>query len=525
MTIRITGMNSGLDTETIINELASARSQKVTSLQKAQTKLSWKIDAWKNLNTKIYNFYTNTLSDMRFEGAFSKKTTRVSNSNAVSVVTNGSAMNGTQKLNITQLAKTAYLTGGKITAKDSSKSVTADTTLKDLLTDSNSENGQTIGDSFKFNLTMGGETKELEFATDAKISDIVSSLKDAGLNASFDSTNGRFFVSATKSGEASDFTLEASDDDSKAALEALGLSTEGTGDARATKIDGKDAKIHLNGAEFTFDSNTFDINGLTYTINQVTDPDGKDSDDTAVSLTTETDTSGIYDMVKKFLKEYNDLIKEMDTLYNADSASKYEPLTSEEKDAMSDSEVEDWEKKIKDSLLRRDGTLNTVASEMKKKMMDGYSVTDKNGKTFTMYLSNLGIGTMSYFSAGDNEKSLLHINGDDDEEDANIKAEDNDLRTLLAEDPNMVQEFFNKLTTALYDKLGDLMARTDYSSAYKLYNDKQMATELADYDTKIKEAQQKLNDYTDKWYSKFSDMEVALSKLNSKTNALTSMLG
>ena len=517
MTIRITGMNSGLDTETIINELASARSQKVTSLQKAQTKLSWKIDAWKNLNTKIYNFYTNTLSDLRFEGAFSKKTTRVSNSNAVSVVTNGSAMNGTQKLNITQLAKTAYLTGGKVTnAEDSSKSVTADTTLKEL--------GFT-GDSAKFNLTIGGETKELEFASDAKISDVVSSLKDAGLNASFDSTNGRFFISAAKSGAASDFTLEAADDDSKGALEALGLSTDDSVNNHATKIDGQDAKIHLNGAEFTFDSNTFDINGLTYTINQVTDPDGKDSDDTAVSLTTETDTSGIYDMVKKFLKEYNDLIKEMDTLYNADSASKYEPLTSEEKDAMSDSEVEDWEKKIKDSLLRRDSTLNTVASEMKNKMMDGYTVTDKNGKTFTMYLSNLGIGTMSYFSAGDNEKALLHINGDDDEEDANIKAADNDLRTMLAEDPSMVQEFFNKLTTAVYDKLGDLMARTDYSSAYKLYNDKQMATELADYDTKIKEAQEKLNDYTDKWYSKFSDMEVALSKLNSKTNALTSMLG
>ena len=516
MTIRITGMNSGLDTETIINELASARSQKVTSLQKAQTKLSWKIDAWKNLNTKIYNFYTNTLSDLRLEGAFSKKTTRVSNSGAVSVVTKGSAMNGTQKLNITQLAKTAYLTGGKVTAQDAGKSVTADTTLKDLGTGS---------DSFKFKLTIGGETKELEFASDAKISDVVSSLKDAGLNASFDATNGRFFISAAKSGAASDFTLENADADSKSALEALGLSKDGQGEARATKIDGQDANIHLNGAAFTFDSNTFDINGLTFTINQVTDPSGKDSDDTAVTLTTETDTSGIYDTVKKFIKEYNDLIKEMDTLYNAANASKYEPLSSEEKDAMSDTEVEEWEKKIKDSLLRRDSTLNTVASEMKSRMMDGYTVTDKNGKTFTMYLSNLGIGTMSYFTAGDNEKALLHINGDDDEEDANIKAKNNDLRTLLGEDPSMVQEFFNKLANAVYDKLGDLMARTDYSSAYKLYNDKQMAKELSDYDTKIKEAQKKLNDYTDKWYKKFSDMEVALSKLNSKTNAITNMLG
>ena len=69
------------------------------------------------------------------------------------------------------------------------------------------------------------------------------------------------------------------------------------------------------------------------------------------------------------------------------------------------------------------------------------------------------------------------------------------------------------------------MGRTDYSSAYKLYNDKQMAKELSDYETKIKEAQEKLNDYTDKWYKKFSNMEVALSKLNSKTNAITNMLG
>ena len=55
MAIRITGMNSGLDTESIIQELASARSIKVQSIEKSKTKLSWKIDAWKGLNTKIYS--------------------------------------------------------------------------------------------------------------------------------------------------------------------------------------------------------------------------------------------------------------------------------------------------------------------------------------------------------------------------------------------------------------------------------------------------------------------------------------
>lgn len=42
-------------------------------------------------------------------------------------------------------------------------------------------------------------------------------------------------------------------------------------------------------------------------------------------------------------------MKEMNTLYNADSAKGYEPLTSEEKEAMSDDDVKLWEDKIKKS--------------------------------------------------------------------------------------------------------------------------------------------------------------------------------
>ena len=509
MTIRITGMNSGLDTETIINELASARSVKVTSLQKAQTKLSWKIDAWKSLNTKIYGLYTDTLSDMRLTGSYSKKTTKVSNANAVSVITGANAINGTQKLNITKLAATGYLTGGKITSEDGTE-VKSDTTLAQL--------GLADGKKARFTLEINGEQKELEFDSSSTIKDVVKALKDEGLNASFDAATGRIFASAAKSGKASDFSLTAADAESELALGMLGLN-----DSLATKIDGRDAEIYLNGAKFEFDSNTFEINGLTFMICQVTDPSGVPSEDNAISVTTETDTSGIYNMIKDFFKKYNELIKELDTLYNADSASKYEPLTDEEKDAMSDKEIEEWEKKIKDSLLRRDSTLGTVASAMKEIMLKGFTVTDKDGNSSTKYLSSFGISTLSYFKALDNEKGIYHIDGDED--DADTKNNPDLLKTAIASDPDMVTSFFAQLNTALYDKLGDLMGRTDYSSAYKVYNDKLLDTELKDYDSKISDAQKKMNDYTDKWYKKFSEMEVALSKLNSKTSAITNMLG
>ena len=55
MPIRITGLNSGLDTEAIISALVSSYNYKTNKYKKAQTKLSWKQDAWKTLNTKIYS--------------------------------------------------------------------------------------------------------------------------------------------------------------------------------------------------------------------------------------------------------------------------------------------------------------------------------------------------------------------------------------------------------------------------------------------------------------------------------------
>ena len=70
MPIRITGMNSGLDTESIITELVKAKSVKKDDLVKAQTKLQWKQDAWKELNSKIYSLYTGTVDKMRWASSF-----------------------------------------------------------------------------------------------------------------------------------------------------------------------------------------------------------------------------------------------------------------------------------------------------------------------------------------------------------------------------------------------------------------------------------------------------------------------
>lgn len=84
---------------------------------------------------------------------------------------------------------------------------------------------------------------------------------------------------------------------------------------------------------------------------------------------------------------------------------------------------------------------------------------------------------------------------------------------------------FTEMSKEMYTSLRKTMDGTDYRSVYKVYDDKRMKIEYDDYTKKIKEAEKKLNAYEDKWYKKFSAMEVALSKLQSSQNSLASMLG
>lgn len=650
-TMRLSGLISGMDTESIIQELVSAKQTKVDNTKKAQTKHEWKQDAWKSLNTKLKNLQSKYVANLRFSSSYMKKTTKVSNSSAVSVITGEDAVNGVQELSVKQLAKTAYLTGGKVQAGAEGKKWDALTKISDVM-----------GADFKagdITFTTGGKTVDIEVTEDTTISDFLSKIKASGLNANFDAGQQRFFISAKQSGADSNFSMTADNVGGAKILAALGLQvslkddpdslkqyqeyasyynendkdatiagmrslidgdiatqtqnyldryknlvelkkeaedkitelkkdsdkneaaikaqeeslaayekemkditdsyidiTTATGDdgevtytatakedfkknveesyyekaayasevlkkynagtdveGYATKIEGRDARIVLNGAEFTSANNTFAVNGLTFTALAETKADE------VVTVTTQDDTDGIYNMLKDFLKEYNSIINEVDKLYNADSAKGYEPLTDDEKDAMSESEAEKYETKIKDALLRRDSSLSSIRSGFVEVMSKGIEV---NGKT--MYLSSFGINTLSYFTAGDNEKNMYHIDGDPD--DASTSGNADKLKSMIASDPDTVVSFFTQLSKNLYSKMNDLSKPVEgYRSYGSFYDDKKMKTDYDDYKTKISDLEEKLADYEDKWYKKFSSMETALAKLQSSTSAVTSLLG
>ena len=544
MTMRITGLASGLDTESIITELTKVESKKVDKIKSDQKKFDMKVDKWKELNKKVVDFYNKTLSNMRFDSSFVKKTTSVSNSDAVTVSTSGTAMNSAQKLSVNKLASSAYLTGGKISSTTGKLSATSslntlssysstatvhnaeeldedNNVIKPAITDDDYKN--TVRIRFGKAPESGKDNREyvdIEVKADQTIAEALAAFKEAksasgySVNASLDAAQGRVYMTSTASGESENFDIDFDHSDMRI-VKALGLDYNTNTDA--THTAGSDSEITLNGAKYTSNNNTFEINGLTITAKQVAED---------ITLTTSEDTSGIYDMIKGFLKEYNGLIEEMYTLYSADDGKDYDILTKEQKDEMTDEEIEDWNKKIEEGLLAKDPTIYKVMTEMKNIMMSTYDlgeVDENTGKAVKTSMWSFRIATAGYFESEEAERYKWHIYGDEDDE--KFSGKDDMLKAMIEKNPNLVRDYFKNVSQTMYSKLGDLMKSTDFSSAYTLYEDKQMKKQVSTYKTQLKEAQDKLGKAEDKYYDKFAQMEKAMTKLNEQTNSLAGMLG
>lgn len=567
MAMRVSGLNSGLDTDAIVQELVSAYSKKTEKYEKEQTKLGWKQEIWKGLNTKVNSLYK-SVGDMRFSSAYSTKKTTSSDTTKATVSASGASVTGTQKLHIISTAQSGYLTGGALNRVKPGKDkdgnddwkVRSDTKLTDLGYD---------GKETSFKLTTWDESKQKEVQKDIKVTsdstvnDVLKQLQEAGLNASIDEDNGRIFLSSKTTGLHSNFQIEAataksvpdmdengnvklgadgnplmkdidlSDDEksaSKILLNLLGLDSSETATNRATKIEGSDARIVLNGVEFTNNSNNFTINGLSIAVSGVTDVASdvldaygridfsKLKDDTAITLTTAVDSQGIYDKIKDFLTNYNNIINEITKLYNADSAKDYEPLTDDEKDQMSDTEIGKWETKIKDSLLRRDNSLGTLMNAMTSAMNRGITI---NGRDYA--LSSFGISTLGYLNSVKNEQNAYHIDGDEDDE--NTSSKEDKLMAAITEDPDTVVEYMKQLSKNLYDAIDKQMAGNDLRTRYSIYNDKELDKQYKNYTKTIKEWEEKVSDKEEYYYKQFSNMETALAKLQSQTSSLSGLLG
>lgn len=290
--------------------------------------------------------------------------------------------------------------------------------------------------------------------------------------------------------------------------ESGNINSSGDGINQMKIVGGTNAEFSFNGVKYESASNVLTVNGYTITAKGTTNGQ-------AITLNTINDTQANYDMVKKFVTNYNAILKEMNELYYSASSKGYAPLSDEEKEAMSDKQIEKWEDKIKGSILKRDDALGSLLSTMNSTIT---STIEVDGKKYS--LSSFGIGTSSDYT----EKGLLHIDGDAD--DALVSNLTNKLMKALEEEPEVVAKVISGVSKKLYDTMGDKMkAIPNIRSAFTFYNDKSMVTQQTEYQKRIKILENKLTELENKYYKQFAAMESAMSKLQSQTNALAGMFG
>lgn len=303
------------------------------------------------------------------------------------------------------------------------------------------------------------------------------------------------------------------------ALSGMGLADiAGTDVAGGTNgmavVSASDAEFELDGATMTETSNNFTVNGITLNLTNTTlNKDTGEYD--SVQITVGKDADSTYKVVKEAIDEYNKLIEEMNKLYNADSARGYDPLTDEQKEAMTEDDIKNWEDKIKSSLLRRDDSLGSLLSSMRSALASTYK-DEETGKVYS--LSTYGIVTGNY-----TENGKLHIYGNED--DASYATYADRLKAALEEDPDQVMETLTNVFGKLYDTMTEKCAKTEISSALTFYNDKQYKNLLDDYEDDLDIMEDRIKELEDKYYKQFTAMETALSKLQSQTNSLASLLG
>ena len=355
------------------------------------------------------------------------------------------------------------------------------------------------------NGTLADTVTEIQSEIDGYNATITAS--NATLNQYADFGSGASYTDPTSDAFAS--AVSSYVDKINSAVEALAAGPTTSG---ASRIYGQDAIIELNDVEFTGSSNSITVNGLTITALAET------AEDEPLTITTTRDVQGLYDKIKDFLSSYNEVVNELVSLYNADSAKGYEPLTDDEKESMTDSQIEKWESKIKDALLRKDGTLNDVINTMTNSMFQSYEI---NGQK--MSLSTFGISTLGILGSAENEQYAYHIDGDAD--DSLTSGNKDKLLAALQDNADQVVDFMKQLTDGLYKNLDKKMKSTSLKSMYNVYNDKEMATEYSDYTDLISEWETRLADAESRYFKQFSAMESALSTMNANSSSLTSMLG
>ena len=346
-------------------------------------------------------------------------------------------------------------------------------------------------------------------------------LEHKDMTASFDEQSGQMMITDNKTGKTIDYKMLGTDGVELDRPEFESSFTTGQDAIMDVEINGKRFE------DFSRSTNSFDIDGLTINVKGEFEAkaaeDGKDYE--PITFESTTDSDKIIDAIKEFVNDYNEMVTELKGAYSTmpaqkSNGSRYEPLTAEEEEGYSESELKAYNEKAKQGILFGDTTLSAMYNKLRTAITPGGS----DGQI----LREIGIGTS--YSDG-----LTTISLDEDK-----------LRAALDSNPDKVKNAFTKtveggsssdgLMQTLQNTLntyvkttgepkGVLITHAGSIKAPTSLNNNSLKSQIDNYDKQIDRWQDKMADQIDRYTTKFSKLEQLIAEMNAQSSSLMGLMG
>lgn len=343
----------------------------------------------------------------------------------------------------------------------------------------------------------------------------------AGVRMSYDAVSGQFSMTNNKTGYVNEISIGTTDD-SASFLANFGLN-------EAQKTRGQDALLNVNGAVMTSMTNEVRISGVTVTLNETLDElDGP------INIAISNNTDKVVDRIKKFVEKYNEIIEKITSKLSEKREYDFDPLTDEQKEAMEEDEIKNWESRAKKGLLRSDSLLQRIVGDLRRTFVD--SIEDMG-----ITANQIGIEMSSNYKDG-----------------GKITLNESKLKEALANKGADVVNFFTKQSDTTYDDVDNRGTRySENGLIYRIYDvlrdnirttidsngsrgalvekagieglssavTSELSKRILDYDARIGLLMDKLYAKEDTYYQQFTRLETAMARFNQQSSFIAGNFG
>ncbi|GHU38321.1 hypothetical protein FACS1894105_12080 [Clostridia bacterium] len=396
---------------------------------------------------------------------------------------------------------------------------------------------------------------EFTFSANAKLSDVITAVNKsaAGVNLTYSEVTDKFSIVSTSTGTGENIRMKdlSLADKSGTMVETNLLRqmfgqdassyTTGSSYDIGSNSYGSDAIFNVNGETLYRKSNTNTIDGVSVTLNAVTEAN---TGDIAVSI--KTDASATVQTVMNFVEGYNELIDNLNKILNESRpktgrSGYYLPLTDAEKKDMSESEIKQWEEWGKTGLLKHDTTIERMATTLRNAIVntvtfEGYDPKNKDAGV-KLSLSSIGITTMSY-----TQSSIGKLQIDEAKLTAAIESDPEGVSKLFLNTSSIsktatgvardqryaetglstrISEIFSSNISTSYMSEGALIKIAGTGGANSLVDlNSSISRQSAILDTSISRMRERLYAAEETAYAKFAALETMIAKMSEQSSYL-----